>query len=210
MKLTLSSYEKKTVNSSGGTLTVLAITGTIELAFLGVDEIPLETGDQIPLGDVAKVSFQNIGDSEAVIDYIISSKTIDKKSQSMRIENEILKVELDRDVSIGAVNQDGDWAVGNKAADSASDIINITLLTGETKEILPVNNNRSVATIIRGESDLYNIKLGYNTAANAQAGLPFSPQASASIKVKASVWAHNHSTETQTVIAVDTSINSGV
>lgn len=112
MKITLGPYEKKTINSSGGIFTVLALIGAVELSAKGIEEIPLELSDQIRVGDVKQITLQNVADSEAVVEYVIASNNVDKKSQSMRISNEILKVEMDRDVSIGAVNQDGRWVVG--------------------------------------------------------------------------------------------------
>ena len=111
MKLTLSGYEKKAVNSSGGIFTVLAISGAIELSAKGMEEVPLELSDQIRVGDVKQLHLQNVGDSDAVIEFVVASNNVDKKSQSMRISNDILKVKMDRDVSIGAVNQDGEWKV---------------------------------------------------------------------------------------------------
>jgi hypothetical protein len=112
MKIILAGYQKKTVNSSGGIFTVLAISGAVELSAKGMEDIPLELSDQIRLDDAKQLSLQNVGDTEAVIEFIIASNSVDKKSQAMRISNDILKVELDRDVNIGAVNQDGAWVVG--------------------------------------------------------------------------------------------------
>ena len=204
MKITLGPYEKKTINSSGGIFTVLALGGAVELSAKGIEEIPLELSDQILIGDVKQITLQNVADSEAVVEYVIASNNVDKKSQSMRISNEILKVEMDRDVNIGAVNQDGQWDVGISAANTANDPVTVELQPNESLEILSSNNNRSSATLVRAELDLYNIKLAYNSAENAQNGFPCSPQATVNITAKASVWAHNHSPVAQTVIAIET------
>jgi len=200
MKITLGPYEKKTINSSGGIFTVLSISGLIELSAKGLEDIPLENSDQITVGNVRQIALQNITGEDAAIDYVMGSASVDKKSQKSEISGRVSISDMPA-VQVEAT-------VG--AANDAGDVINVILQPNETKQILPVNNTRHSASVVRGEADLYNIKLGYNSALNAQNGLPFAPQATASIKTKAALWAHNHSAVAQTVIAVETNINTGV
>lgn len=199
MKITLGPYEKKTINSSGGVFTVLSISGLIELSAKGLEDIPLENSDQITVGNVRQIALQNITGEDAAIDYVMGSASVDKKSQKSEISGRVSISDMPA-VQVEAT-------VG--AANDAGDVINVILQPNETKQILTINNTRHSASVVRGETDLYNIKLGYNSALNAQNGLPFAPQATASIKTKASLWAHNHSTVAQTVIAVETNINTG-
>lgn len=207
MKITLAGYEKRTINSSGGVFTVLSISGVVELSAKGLEDIPLENSDQISVGNVRQVTLQNITGEDAVIDYVMGNAAVDKKSQktevSGRVQSEIVgKVSIS---DMPAVQVEATVS----AANDAGDVINVTLQPNETKQILPINNTRHSASVVRGETDLYNIKLGYNSALNAQNGLPFAPQATATIRTKAALWAHNHSTVAQTVIAVETNINTG-
>ncbi len=241
MELTLLAYEKKTVNFSGGFFTVLSVNGELELSARGIEDIPIEAGDQINLGDVPSFVLQNITETSVVIKYTTGSKPVNKKSQVTRTEiiNETpIKVQFDDAFTVGAVTQSGAWsftidampavdvnsmpavdvnsmpalnieampAISIAAAATASDPINITLAAGQSAEILPINANRHTATIVRGELDLYNIKLAYGSAVNAQNGISFAPQATAKIQSKASVWVHNHSDVPQAIIAIDTSI----
>ena len=92
------------------------------------------------------------------------------------------------------------------AASTSGNPINIALAAGQSVEVLPANEKRHSASIVRGESDLYNVKLAYGSAVNAQNGIPFSPQATANVESKSSVWAYNHSAVTQHIVAIDTSI----
>ena len=88
MKLTLQAYEKKTINSSGGYFTVLSVDGDVdvELSFKGAEDIPLERGTQIKIGDVAQVVLQNITDSVTTIDFNISSIAVERKAQAVKSE----------------------------------------------------------------------------------------------------------------------------
>jgi hypothetical protein len=198
MKVTLAAYEKKTLNSSGGYFTVLGVSDGIELSFKGAEDIPLELGSQVEIGAVAQIVLQNINNAAAFIEFTISSLSVERKTQSVKSE------------ITNAITIDSMPAVQVEATVAASSVagepINITLAAGQSGRILPENNKRHTATIVRGEADLYNIRLAYSSAANAENGLPFAPQATASVKSKVSVWAHNHSDSPQAIIAIDTSI----
>lgn len=201
MKKILQGYERLSVNSSGGVLTVRSVKGAIELQAKGREDVLLEIGDQIKIGDVRNIIFQNMADSVAEIEYDIYELSVNKKAQSISAS---ITNKLDIQ-SMPAVQVEATVA----AAATAGDSITVVLAAGQTAQILPININRHSAFISRDESDLYNVKLGYNTPENAQAGIPFAPQASASVSAKAAVYAHNHSAFEQTVIAVDTSIDTG-
>jgi len=208
VKITLAAYEKRNINNSGGIFTVLSVDGLIELSAKGIEDIPLENSDQINIGDVRQISLQNMTDESAVIDYVIGSASTDKKSQRTQVSGQV-QSEITNAIDIASMPAVQVEATVS-AANDASDVTTVTLQPNETKQILAINNSRHSASVVRGEMDLYNIKLGYNTALNAQNGVPFAPQASAIIRTKAALWAHNHSAVAQTVIAVETNINTGV
>lgn len=169
MNLTLAPYEKKTINSSGGIFTVLALVGAVELSAKGIEEIPLELSDQIRVGDVKQITLQNVADSEAVIEYVIASNNVDKKSQSMRISNDILKVEMDRDVNIGAVNQDGEWNVGVKNATTNTHKPRVECLAGVATKLFDAAPRKSKRLNIR--SDQFNgVSLGADNTVNDNSG----------------------------------------
>jgi hypothetical protein len=169
MKITLGPYEKKTINSSGGIFTVLALVGAVELSAKGIEEIPLELSDQIRVGDVKQITLQNVADREAVVDYVIASNNVDKKSQSIRISNEILKVEMDRDVNIGAVNQDGEWSVGVKNATTNTHKARIECLSGVATKLFDAAPRKSKRLNIR--SDQFNgVSLGGDNTVNDNSG----------------------------------------
>jgi hypothetical protein len=92
------------------------------------------------------------------------------------------------------------------AAETAGNPITLVLSAGQTAQLLPRNSARKSAYIVRGENDLYNIKIAYKTAQNAQDGLFFAPQSSVNVEAKEAVFVHNHSDFTQSVVAIDTNI----
>ena len=200
MKYTLAAYEKKSFNSSGGIFTVLALAlgGSVELSAKGIEEIPLDNTDQINIGDVQQITLQNITADPVEIEFTILSKAVSKKAQAV-------KSEITNAVNIASMPAVQVEAIVSAAA-TGNDPVNVVIPAGESREILPINTKRHTASIVRGEADLYNIKLAYGSSVNAQNGIPFAPQATAKIQSKASVWAHNHSAFSQAVIAIDTSI----
>jgi hypothetical protein len=201
MKYTLSAYERKTFNSSGGVFTVIDINGEIELSAKKIEDVSLEVGDQVTIGDVKQVVLQNLKNESSDIDFVISQVAVNKKAQNISA-----KITNPLDIkSLPALQVEATVA----AATSAGDSINLVLAAGATAQILPVNEFRHSAFIVRGESDLFNVRLGYKTEANALNGLPFAPQASASIAAKVAVFVHNHSDVEQTIIAVETNIDTG-
>jgi len=201
MKHTLAAYERKTFNSSGGVFTVIDIEGDIELSAKKIEDVGLEVGDQVQVGNVKQVVLQNLKNEDATIDFVISEVAVNKKAQniSAKITNP-LTIE-----SLPAIQVEATVA----AAATAGDTINLVLAAGATAQILPANEFRHSAFIVRGEADLYNVRIGYKTAQNAVNGLPFAPQASASIAAKVAVFVHNHSDVEQNIIAVETNIDTG-
>ena len=112
MESTFSAYEKKKINFSGGFFTVLSVDGELELSAKGIEDIPIEAGDQIDLGDVTSFVLQNITDSTVVIKYTTGTKPVNKKSQVTKTEiinNAPIKVQFDEAFTVGAVVQSGDW-----------------------------------------------------------------------------------------------------
>lgn len=110
MKVILAAYEKKTLNSSGGIFTVLKLDGSLELSAKGIEEIPLDLGDQINIGNVSQIALQNITNVETTIEFTISSLAVDKKTQVTKTEiinaNPIV-VQFDDAFTVGAVTQSG-------------------------------------------------------------------------------------------------------
>lgn len=129
MKLTLNAYEKKTINSSGGYFTVLSVNGSVELSFKGAEDIPLEHGSQVKIGDVQQVVLQNISGDSAVIDFDISSTLVERKGQVIKTEiinSSPIEVHFDEAFTIGAVAQQGAWNVG------VTSIVPINVLSATT------------------------------------------------------------------------------
>ena len=112
MEIILLAYEKKTINFSGGFFTALSVSGDVELSAKGIEDIPIETGDQINLGDVPSFVLQNISDNNVLIKYATSSKEVNKKSQVTKTEiinTAPIKVQFDGAFTVGAVTQEGNW-----------------------------------------------------------------------------------------------------
>jgi hypothetical protein len=115
MEIILAAYEKKTVNFSGGYFTVLSVNGEVELSAKGIEDIPIETGDQINLGNVAKFVLQNITGSGVILKYTTASTIVNKKAQVTKAEiinSAPINVQFDEAFTIGAVGQQGNWSVG--------------------------------------------------------------------------------------------------
>lgn len=174
MKITLNPYEKKTINSSGGVFTVVSITtgGSIELSAKGLDDIPLEPTDQINVKDAKQVSLQNISDKSVEIDYTILSTSVDKKSHFTKTEiinTSPIKIEMDRDVSIGAVNQDGEWDVSVKNATTNTHKPRVECLAGVATKLFDAAQRKSKRLNIR--SDQFNgVSLGSDNTVNDSSG----------------------------------------
>lgn len=191
MKITLAGYEKKSVNSSGGIFTVLAISGAIELSAKGMEEVPLELSDQIRIGDVKQLHLQNVSDSEAVIEFVIASNSVDKKSQSMRISNDILKVELDRDVTIGAVNQDGEWTVfTDSAANANTHKPRVNCVKNQATKLFDSRHRKSVRLNIRADQ-FGGVTLGNDNTIDDNSGGYLDVGMVDYIETKGGLWAFN-------------------
>ena len=114
MEIILSAYEKKTINFSGGFFTALNVAGDVELSAKGIEDIPIETGDQINLGAVPSFALQNITADVVVVKYATATKEVNKKSQVTKTEiiNALpIKVQFDDAFTVGAVAQSGAWGV---------------------------------------------------------------------------------------------------
>lgn len=194
MKIIVAAGERRQITAEQTYLTVISATDIFEVINDKIGEVSLKQGEQVDLKNSRYISIQNLSVDQVLTVEIEFSST---QRTAQREEVAISKMP--------AVQVEATVA----AAADASDPVTTIIPTGESREILPANANRHSATITRGETDLYNIKLAYKTAANAQIGTPFAPQATATVKVKQSVWAHNHSQVDQTVIVQDTSIDTG-
>lgn len=114
MELTLSAYEKKTVNFSGGYFTVLSVNGELELSAKGIEDIPIEAGDQINLGDIPSFTLLNITENDVKIKYTTANIAVNKKAQATKTEivnTSPIAVHFDEAFTIGAVAQQGAWSV---------------------------------------------------------------------------------------------------
>lgn len=174
MKHTLAAYEKKTINSSGGIFTVLslALSSSVELSAKGIEDIPLETGDQINVGNIPKVVLQNMTNSTVVIDFVITSASIDKKSQVTKAEitnTAPIKVEMDRDVNIGAVNQDGLWNVGINNATTNTHKPRVPCIAGAATQLFAAGVRKSKRINIRGDQG-NGVSLGGGNTVNDSSG----------------------------------------
>ena len=196
MILTLAPYEKKTINSSGGVFTVVSITtsGSVELSAKGLDDIPLEPTDQINIKDARQVSLQNISDKSVDIDYTILSTIVDKKSHFTKTEviNQApIKVEMDRDVNIGAVNQDGEWTVlTDSAANSNKHKPRVNCIKGQATKLFDSWFRKSVRLNIR--ADQFNgVTLGSDATIDDSSGGYLDVGMVDYIETKGELWAFN-------------------
>jgi hypothetical protein len=172
MRLTLSAYEKRTLNSSGGIFTVLSINGSIELSSKGLEDIPLETGDQISIGDRPKISLQNISSADVVIDFIITSATVDKKAQVTRTEiinTSPIEVHFDEAFTIGAVAQQGQWNIGVLSAQINTHKPRVECIAGQATKLFGAGTRKSNRINIRSEQ-LNGVSLGGDSTVNDESG----------------------------------------
>lgn len=154
MEIILSAYEKRTINFSGGYFTVLSINGDVELSAKGIEDIPIETGDQINLGDVAKFVLQNITGSSVIIKYTSSSSVVNKKAQITRAEiinTSPIEVHFDEAFTIGAVNQNGEWNIHTKASSNTAHKPRVNCIAGQVTLLIAANERKSVRLNIRAD-----------------------------------------------------------
>ncbi len=174
MKITLAPYEKRSINSSGGYFTVLNIASadSVELSFKGSDDIPLEHGSQIKVGNVAQVTLQNLNDSNSDIEFNISTSNVERKAQALKAEitnTNPIKIEMDRDVNIGAVAQEGQWEVGVKNATANIDKPRVECLAGQVVKLFDAASRKSYRLNVR--SDQHNgVSLGGSTVNDGSGG----------------------------------------
>ena len=164
MKVILAAYEKKTLNSSGGIFTVLKLDGSLELSAKGIEEIPLDLGDQINIGNVSQIALQNITNVTATIEFTISSLAVDKKTQVTKTEiinaNPIV-VQFDDAFTVGAVTQSGDipWFVETLSATTNTHKQRVECLAGVATQLFAAGTRKSNRINIR--SDQFNgVSLG--------------------------------------------------
>lgn len=194
MKLTIPAYGERNVTITERWFIVLSTSIAFEFSSLNASDVTVDSGDMVDCqGDISgQARIRNITDAQIEIDFVFSKQEVKKNAANVPLKiSEMPAVAVEATVA---------------AASTANDPVTIVLAAGATQQILPANANRHSATIVRGDIDLYNVRLGYNNATNAQNGLWFAPQATATIKVKAAVFAHNPSAEPQTLIALDTNI----
>ncbi|WP_016957940.1 hypothetical protein [Catenovulum agarivorans] len=205
MKLTIPPYGDKNVTITERWFIVLSTPIAFEFSSLNASDVTVDSGDMVDCqGDVrGQARIRNITDSEIEIDFVFSKQEVKKNAANVPLS---IGAAVPLDIkSLPAFQVEATVA----AASTASDSVPISINAGATVLVLAANPNRHKAIIGRGEADLYNIKLGYNNATSAQNGIIFGADATAKIDVKAAVYAHNHSPETQTVIVTDTEIDTG-
>jgi len=174
MKITLNAYEKRTINSSGGYFTVLNIDGDVELSFKGAEDIPLETGDQVNIGDAMQVTLQNITDSSVIIEFTIASMMVDKKTQVTKAEitnTAPIVVQFDNAFTVGAVTQSGGipWNVAVLSAQTNTHKPRVACLPGVATRLFTAGTRKSNRINIR--SDQFNgVSLGGSNLVNDSSG----------------------------------------
>ncbi len=173
MKLTLAGYEKKTINSSGGIFTVISLSGSVELSAKGLEDIPLETSDQINIGDRPKITLQNMTNEQVVIDFVITSTAIGKKAQVTRTEiinTSPIEVHFDEAFTIGAVAQQGAWTVATLSAITNTHKPRVECLPDVATKLFDAGTRKSNRINIR--SDQFNgVSLGGdNTVSDSSGG----------------------------------------
>jgi hypothetical protein len=172
MKLTLAGYEKKTINSSGGVFTVMSTTGLVELSAKGLEDIPLESSDQINIGDRPKITLQNMTNEQVVIDFVITSTSIGKKAQVTRTEiinTSPIEVHFDEAFTIGAVAQQGAWNIGVLSAQINTHKPRVECLAGAATKLFSAGIRKSNRINIR--SDQFNgVSLGGSNLVNDSSG----------------------------------------
>lgn len=203
MKITLQPNEQRKVDITSEQLVVNSSTKAFEFSAVGTDDVELNTGDIVNCEGINVASVRNPNSVEIEINYTFTSQRVSKNTQNIASVQEITNpIDVK---SLPALQVQASVAAANDASDPAT----ITLAAGETKLVLAENQFRHKAILVRGDTDLYNLRLGYKTAVNAQNGVWFAPQATAKIEVTKAVYAHNPSASTQTIIAQDTQIDTG-
>lgn len=197
-KLTLQPNKFTDINISARYFILLSASKVIEFTAHDSSDVDLTSGDIVDcIDEIGKTAKLRNNNSVAVeIDYIFNKQKVEKNASDVP-----LKI-----AEMPAVQVQASIAAANDASAPAT----ITLAAGETKLVLAENQYRHKAILVRGDTDLYNLRLGYDSTTNAQNGVWFAPQATAKIEVTKAVYAHNPSATTQTIIAQDTSINTGV
>lgn len=172
METVLLPYEKKRVNFSGGVFTVLSIDGEAELSAKGIEDIPIETGDQITLGDVPSFVLQNLTNTNVTLKHTTSNASINKKAQVTKTEiinGAPIKVQFDDAFTVGAVSQSGGlawnvkqsgaWAVGVLSATTNTHKPRVECLPGVATKLFSAGTRKSNRINIR--SDQFNgVSLG--------------------------------------------------
>ena len=114
IEITLKAGEKFPVAVTSKYLVVRSAGEQIWLSMRNNAEVAIESSDVIELNGINDITLINKSTLPQLIKFQISPFKIDAKVQTVNVKavEDIVTVQMDRDVNIGAVNQDGEWNVG--------------------------------------------------------------------------------------------------
>ncbi|MGB0860002.1 MAG: hypothetical protein ACPGSJ_08530, partial [Pseudoalteromonas spongiae] len=157
IETTLKKGEKYPLAATARYFVVRAVGDGVAISVRNAPEVQLQNSDVIDLLNSDEITLVNTSEQPQNIRFQLSPFKIEVGAA----RNTIKSIEDGVDItSMPAVQVE---AVVSAAA-TGGDPVNVVLAAGESREILPANIKRHTASIVRGEIDLYNIKLAYGSA----------------------------------------------
>jgi hypothetical protein len=171
IEITLNAGEKFPVAATSKYLVVRSVGEQIWLSMRGNAEVAIESSDVIELSGVNDVTLINKSTLPQLVKFQISPFKIDAKVQTVNVKaiEEIVTVQMDRDVNIGAVNQDGEWVVGVKSALTNTHKPRVECLPGVATKLFSAGARKSNRINIRSDQ-LNGVSLGGSNLVDDDSG----------------------------------------
>jgi hypothetical protein len=171
IEITLKAGEKFPVTATSKYLIIRSAGEQIWLSMRGNAEVAIESSDVIELNGINDITLINKSTLPQLIKFQISPFKIDAKVQTVNVKaiEDIVTVQMDRDVNIGAVNQDGEWVVGVTSALTNTHKPRVECLAGQATKLFDAGTRKSNRINIRSDQ-LNGVSLGGSNLVNDSSG----------------------------------------
>jgi len=142
IELTLKTGEKFPLTATARYFVVRAVGDGVALAVRNAQEVQVQNSDVIDLLGSNEITLVNTSAQPQIIKFQLSPFKIEVGAAKNNIKaiEDIVTVQMDRDVNIGAVNQDGDWHLSSSNKNTHLPVV--TCLANQATLIAAADVNR--------------------------------------------------------------------
>ena len=169
--ITLKPNEKFPLSATARYFVVRSVGEGVALSIRNSQEVQVHNSDVIDLMGSDEISLVNTNAQNQSIKFQLSPFKIEVGASKNVIKGieETVTVQMDRDVNIGSVNQDGDWDVGVKNATVNTHKPRIPCVAGQATKLFGAAPRKSKRLNIRSDQ-LNGVSLGGNNSVNDGSG----------------------------------------